>query len=116
MPNPLSIAAGTLASNANIAIDNVTYPGQNFTITCTNGGAITGVNFDFTSGGTVGDEIITIITNSGNTIALANGTNSRIPGAGITLAATGSGPVSVIRWISNGTNFYVASSSLAMAA
>ncbi len=111
-----AINAGTLSDNSNIVIDNVTYTGQNFTIACTNGGAITGVNFDFASGGTVGDEIITIIANAGNTIGLASGTNSRIPSTGITLAATGSGPVSIIRWISNGTNFYVASITTGMAA
>ncbi len=111
-----TIAAGTLSNSSNIAIDNVTYPGQNFSITCSNGGAITGVNFDFASGGTVGDEIIMNINNSGTgTIGISSGTYSKVP-ALTSLAATGTGPISILRWISNGTNFYLSSLTTGMAA
>ena len=116
------LAPQALSNNSNIAVDNVTYPTQNFTISVSNtpNAGITGVNFDFASGGTVGDIINIIVTNTEDySIGLAVGTNSKIPTTGVTLTAGGASnatAVSVLTWISNGTNFYLSSVTTSMAA
>ncbi len=99
-----------LSANDSIAVDNTTNPGQNFTISVTNGGAVTGINFDFANPGFIGDLIRIIVTNgSANTITLADGTNSRVPPSPATAIVLAASKVSILTFISNGTYFYLES-------